>query len=755
MTGFIYERDQAGAASKVDRQLARPPAPSDFEMFAASRDVQNLIDNTFSRQSMEENLYSERIEQIQALGGPRLTNPISGFIPQAISAEQQAFLEQSGEGAIGARSEPTRQEQRDYFERQVNEFRLSLGIDGHMVTTPEQMEQTIKARSHELEDREAALLEAGGSPWMQFAGRGVGAITDPAMMATLALGAPAAIGGRATWAILRTGLIETIIGAGTQAAIEPAVQAYREDLGLAHGVDIAINNVLGAAGGGGAGGLIFSALFRGLGAGAGKLIKRGQDVNNMTPRQVLDAAKKEFTNPTQEQKSAIAEAEAMLDVIESNPGGENKIDIAAHAERLDAETRRAEEGLPARAEGIDSAEIEAATARAVIDLDAADDHLDGLLFSFRPGELETDAGTFQFKEGGDAAGVVETLKGTEKWDPMKAGLIIAYEFADGRRVIADGHQRLGLARRIAAADPNSDIRLYGFVLREADGVSPKEARIIAGLKNLAEQDARPNLDLEAAKLIRELGLDGFEEIKRSLPLTSNRIRLGRQTLSLSDEAFAMIHNGFVPLHFGALVGRLAPNDPAVQLAIMKELARSAPDNVTQAEAMVRLALAGGARRETQIDLLGETEVANLLLRPRAKVLDLALKGLRKDRAVFSTLVSEAERIEGAGNKLVTAENKTKADINAQASQTLLTLANRKGPISEELTRLARQADGGGKYSEAGRDFAEFVRRNIGGTDTLGDRAGDGLRGARDVEGFEAQSTAGAIDGELVPFSIAS
>jgi hypothetical protein len=752
MTGFIYERDRIGAVSRVQEALTAPPPPADAEMFDAAHDVQIYIDNAFAAPSMEAELYEERIEEIAALGGPRLPNPIWGKIPQALPAEQRAFLDSAGEGASGGRFEATRQEQRDWFERQVEDFRVSLGVDGNMVQTRAQMEQRLAARSHEMVAREEELLAAGGNPWMAFAGRGVGALTDPAIMATMGLGAPAATGARAGWAILRTGIIEAIIGGTTQAAMEPAVQAYREELGLPHGMDIALQNVLGAAAGGGGGGVVFSTLFRGLGAGTAKVMKLGAEVNAMTPREVLEAAKREIKDPTREQKQAMAEAEAVLDIVESAPGGKDPAAVAAHAERVLEETRRAEEGLPARPDLEDAESVEAAAARAVIDLDdeTAEKNLDGLLYSLRPEEIEVDAKTFQYKEGGDAEGVVDTLKGAVEWDPMKAGLVIVYEYADGRRVIADGHQRLGLARRIQAADPGQEIKLYGFVLREADGVSPREARIVAGVKNLAEQDARPNLDLEAAKLIREIGPEGFEEIKRTLPLTNTRIRMARQAGALSDEAFDMIRHGFVPLHYGAVIGRLVPDDPAVQLAIMKELARSAPENLTQAEAMVRLALEAGATRETQIDLLGETEVANLLLGARAKVLDRALKALRKDQAVFSTLVAEEGRITAGGNKLVTEQNRTKAEVNAQAAQTLLTLANRKGPISDELTRLARGADAGGNYAAAGRDFADFIRRDLGGGELAGDSAGDGLRAAREPEGSQAESAASAIDRERDP-----
>jgi hypothetical protein len=40
--------------------------------------------------------------------------------------------------------------------------------------------------------------------------------------------------------------------------------------------------------------------------------------------------------------------------------------------------------------------------------------------------------------------VTDRLQGITTWDPIKAGNVTIYEYADGRKFIADGHQRVGL-----------------------------------------------------------------------------------------------------------------------------------------------------------------------------------------------------------------------------------------------------------------------------------------------------------------------
>ena len=102
-----------------------------------------------------------------------------------------------------------------------------------------------------------------------------------------------------------------------------------------------------------------------------------------------------------------------------------------------------------------------------------------------PRTIGVDAKRFQFKAGGDEAGVTERLQDIKKWDPLLAGTAIVFRDADGKNWVADGHQRLGLAKRLIDAGQN-DIKLNAFVLDAADGITDADARATAAYKNIAE-----------------------------------------------------------------------------------------------------------------------------------------------------------------------------------------------------------------------------------------------------------------------------
>ena len=110
--------------------------------------------------------------------------------------------------------------------------------------------------------------------------------------------------------------------------------------------------------------------------------------------------------------------------------------------------------------------------------------MEGGLYRFDPATVTTDARSFQYKSGGDDAGVTERLQGIKTWDPVKAGIAIIYERKDGTKVIADGHQRLGLAKRMMAEGQSP--KLFGVLRREVDGWTEAEVRAEAALKNIAE-----------------------------------------------------------------------------------------------------------------------------------------------------------------------------------------------------------------------------------------------------------------------------
>jgi len=331
------------------------------------------------------------------------------------------------------------------------------------------------------------------------------------------------------------------------------------------------------------------------------------------------------------------------------------------------------------------------------------DNLDGVLYTFDPNKISVDAKTFQFKEGGDEFGVSERLQGITSWDKYKAGVVTVYEYADGTLTIADGHQRLGLAKRILSQDPSQDVKVIGYKLREVDGVSPEEARVIAAMKNIAEGTGT---SIDAAKVLR-VDPGRLSE----LPPRSELVRQARDMMALSDAAFGAVVNNVIPAKYGAIVGRLI-DDQELQTAAIEVLAKADPSNAFQAEAIVRQVQSAGSEQVKQISLFGEEIVTESFYVERAKVLDRAFKELRRDKAAFETLVRNSERLEAEGNILAKTANERKASTDAQTIALLQTLANRKGPLSDALNDAARTARETNSYVAPTSGFIDAIRGSI-------------------------------------------
>ena len=305
----------------------------------------------------------------------------------------------------------------------------------------------------------------------------------------------------------------------------------------------------------------------------------------------------------------------------------------------------------------------------------------GGLEALDPAHIGVDATRFQFKAGGDASGVTERLQGVTTWDPRLAGTALVFRDADGKNWVADGHQRVGLAKRLAA-EGQDDIRVNSFVLDAKDGVTDSQARVIAGIKNIAEGTGTA---IDAAKIIREAKDTGAD--LPPLPPRSALVRDGQALARLGPDAFGMAVNEVVPTQQAAIVGRLV-TDPLQQAEAMRVLAKAEPENLRQAEMIVREIMATGTEEMTrQGGLFGDEHFAASIVLERAKIADEAMRQLKKDKATFSTLVAEAERIESAGtNALDRDANQGRLSTDEQAADLFTSLATHAGPVSDAPQR---------------------------------------------------------------------
>ena len=322
-------------------------------------------------------------------------------------------------------------------------------------------------------------------------------------------------------------------------------------------------------------------------------------------------------------------------------------------------------------------------------------------------ELQVDAASYQYKLDGDSAGVNDRLRFEREWDPGAALGVIVHERLDGNRYIADGHQRFGLAQRLTR-DGVQGIELQGMLYREADGWSVSEVRAMAALRNIRQESGDA---ASAAKIIRD-----YPELTASISRNRTFMRQAEGLAQLHPGPFQAVINEVVPQHYGAIVGRVIPDDEAMQATAVATLAKLKPQNQLQAEIMVadirRLGLEAKAK-DAQASLFGDGfDLGTTVISERARVIDGAMRELKKDKSVFSRLSREGSRIEGAGNVLDKKQNLSREETARRAIERLVVLADQEGPVRDALDAAARNLRAG----QSIRDAVQSVIDVITGTD---------------------------------------
>ena len=318
-------------------------------------------------------------------------------------------------------------------------------------------------------------------------------------------------------------------------------------------------------------------------------------------------------------------------------------------------------------------------------------------------DLRVDAESYQYKLDGDASGVNDRLRFEREWDPGAALGVIIHERLDGDRFVADGHQRFGLAQRLTA-DGVQGIELQGMLYREADGWSVSEVRAMAALRNIRQESGDA---ASAAKIIRD-----FPELTANISRNRNFMQQAEGLAQLHPGPFQAVINDVVPQHYGAIVGRVIPDDEALQATAVATLAKLKPQNQLQAEIMVadirRLGLEAKAN-DAQDSLFGDGfDLGTTVISERARVIDGAMRELKKDKTVFARLSREDSRIEGAGNVLNKTENLTREETARKAIQRLVILADQEGPVRDALDAAARNLRAGQPINDAVKTVIDVI-----------------------------------------------
>jgi hypothetical protein len=301
----------------------------------------------------------------------------------------------------------------------------------------DQFLETMGVRIQELHQKQADISDrsTGMGTFGNFTGSFSALVTDPLVLGTLPIGGFYRVGGTVLTQAVKIGLIEGIIGTAVEIPIQIKAQGFRKEVGLATEVEIfgktvnlGVLNTLTV----GAGSFVLGTLISGVVKGTPGAVKSLRKVLNKSSDEEIEKISKAIGMDNAEDLSKVKENEPV-----------NPFEETPATSKIDTENHNA-----AQHQVLNDVKQEIKPIVANIKQKSLDE-IKGNVKVFKPEEIDFDPQNFQYKTDGDASGVSDKLKNVTEWDAPSAGAVLVYEFANGKKAIVDGHQRLGLAKRLS------------------------------------------------------------------------------------------------------------------------------------------------------------------------------------------------------------------------------------------------------------------------------------------------------------------
>ena len=600
------------------------------------------------------------------------------------------------------------------------------------------------ARRNELADleKEAAIGQKyndGSTLAPSLYGGGLAIFQDPLIIESLPVSIASGGSLGTIMGIVRVAATEAVIAGVYETAIQSKAVSYNKRLGSDYGWKEASAAIALAAGGGALataalGGTItgffkgYSSLLRATPHGKAKelakeidkLIDEAPVLDNDYATKVMDYINKNI------EAFNTAEKREFVEVInKKTPGGTTPtvktVQQVLEGDELVDTTNPLEETIPGRqehnqrvkdaGESLLSGENKLNDeTRVPVDYTKNFDNNSNVIREVRldPDDIEVEPDVFQFKteEVDPTTGVSPKLKGITEWDQDAANVVMVFEYADGRKVIADGHQRLALAKRIKGMGKQKPY-LLATIRREVDGHTPEETMVAAMMLNVHQGTASA---ADVAKILK-IKPDYVQAIKGKISPRSVLWENARGLSKLSPEAWQYYLNNSVPDKIAAIVGDLV-EDPDLHIQVMDFITKNNFANEQQIRLAIQDVISQGVSTREVQDLFGTQTIKELLIKERAEILDKAIRELKKDKNIAGFLVNnEAKILKKGKNKLDSDFNKKALEESALAIEKIIKLANMKGVISDELNLAAKLFKDGNKQ-EAVQSFKEAITTAI-------------------------------------------
>ena len=632
---FFYDEKQA-SSSIGETSWSTGNRTGYLENYRAARDAFFSSDRFDSEMNMLRSEYTNLTDILNKKGYTQFSNPVKDNEDVPLGPEDpRAVAIREAENII----EPSQEENVTTYWQRLEELKvsnpdiaeelLSLGYDSE-----ENFKKTIGFKTqekwekyHDVSSRSSGAWYSGGGSTGAIAGSMAALISDPIVLASLPLGFAYGLPTAALASIGKVAVIEGAIGLGTEAIIQYGkVKKYRGELGLpttinikGREIDQALFNTLTVGVGSG----LFAGLLQGAIKGGGAGIAKARATLNASSdaeiNKIADVLKIEKPKDIQPLETPFEDNKA------TNIINENNHLEAQNVVLNDVKPKFVETQTPINNKSLDEFNSNAE--------------------KYNPEEIEFDPVNFQYKTDVDASGVSQKLQGITEWDAPSAGTIAVYEFKNGKKAVVDGHQRLGLAKRLSAQ--GKKIELLGYTFREADGISPQEAMVKGLMMNLRNGTGT---SIDAAKILRAGFNSDYKKFANSLAPRSNLVKNTDGLIKLSDEAWGMVTNNKVLENLASRVGKFI-DDKSLHANILKVLSKKKFNNLGEMEFVLRQANNLPKTVTKQDNLFGTEFFAETLLIERSQLLTWASKNLKRKSQAFRTIVENDKTLQKAGNKL--------------------------------------------------------------------------------------------------------
>lgn len=316
-----------------------------------------------------------------------------------------------------------------------------------------------------------------------------------------------------------------------------------------------------------------------------------------------------------------------------------------------------------------------------------------------PAAIRIDPDAYQFKRSG-FNGKTERLDGVEEWDSAANAVnpVLLHQRKDGSIYVVDGHQRVNLAQRLQReGKPVPD--LNALVINEKDGWDIPAARNLGAKINIQQGTGTA---VDVAKVIKDGGLSSQD--MRQMPKQGDSARAfrdGQELANLGDRAFALVANEIVApgdprrnAMIGAVVARNV-KEPAIQAAILEDLAKDAPHSEREVELTVRQLVADGHETYTQTGLFGSDIFARSNARDIARLMTSLESDLKGDKTTAAKLIRQGDRITAIeGNQLNQDANRAVLDEAKRLEFALDKLGTTDQTFRDTLREIAKAQKAG-------------------------------------------------------------